>query len=107
MKRFGQVIKIIPEKLEHYKYLHANQWPSVRDMLRQCHIQNYTMFEKNGYLFSYFEYTGENYAADMAIMAADPMTQKWGAECRLCQQPIDTPDSDDWWAKMEEIFHQD
>ena len=46
-------------------------------MIRQCHIRNYSIYlrrfdDGQYYLFSYFEYCGDNYAADMAKMAADP-----------------------------------
>ena len=37
------------------------------------------------YLFRYFEYTDENFQQVMDKMAADPLTQKWWAECIPCQ----------------------
>ena len=56
-------------------------------------------------MFSYYEYTGNNYDADMAKMAADPETQRWWSVCEPCQQPLETRASDEWWANMEEVFH--
>ena len=61
MKRFGQVIKVKPEYLEKYKELHANPWPEINRMIRECHIENYSIFYRDGYLFGYYEYTGEDY----------------------------------------------
>ena len=58
--RIGSVIKVKPEMLEQYKALHANPWPSVDSMLKECNIQNYSIYFRDGYLFSYLEYTGEN-----------------------------------------------
>lgn len=107
MKRYGSVIKVKLEKLEEYKRLHANVWPDVLKMIKECNITNYTIFYKDGYLFSYFEYTGEDYKADMEKMAADPITQKWWSFCDPCQEPLETRADGEWWAVMEEVFHVD
>ncbi len=107
MKRYGMVIKVRPEKLEEYKRLHAAPWPAVLDMIKQCHIRHYSIYHKDGYLFSYFEYTGDDFEADMAKMAADPVTQQWWEHCQPCQEPLDTRQEGEWWAEMEEVFHVD
>jgi L-rhamnose mutarotase len=60
------------------------------------------------YLFSYFEYDGQDFAADMAKMAADPETQKWWAVCKPCQEPLPgVVEAGGWWAEAEEVFHCD
>ena len=46
-------------------------------MIRECNIRNYSIFHKDGLLFAYFEYVGDDFDADMAKMAADPETQDW------------------------------
>lgn len=107
MKRYGQVIAVRPEKLEEYKRLHANAWPGVLKMIKDCHLQNYSIYYKDGLLFSYYEYVGTDYEADMAKMAADPETQRWWNVCKPCQQPLPTRDEGEWWSDMEEVFHLD
>lgn len=112
VKRFGMTIRLQPEKLEEYKQLHAAVWPKVLDMISDCNIRNYsiylgTMDDGNPYLFSYFEYTGTDFDADMAKMAADPTTQEWWAVCKPCQIPIEHKKKGEWWADMEEVFHTD
>jgi L-rhamnose mutarotase len=107
LKRYGSVIKVRPEKLEEYKRLHAAVWPDVLKMIKDCNIDNYSIFYRDGYLFSYFEYTGEDFEADSAKMAADPVTQDWWSHCMPCQQPVETAKEGEWWADMEEVFHQD
>ncbi len=107
VKRYGSVIKVRPEKLEEYKKLHAAVWPDVLKMIRACHIRNYSIFYRDGYLFSYFEYYGDDFKADMARMAADPTTQKWWEHCKPCQQPVESAKKDEWWADTEEVFHTD
>ncbi len=112
MKRYGTVIGLRPEKIAEYKKLHAAVWPDVLKMIKQCHIDRYSIYlrqldDGQHYLFSYFEYSGSNFAADTAKMAADPTTQKWWALCKPCQQPLKNRTPDEWWAGMEEVFHAD
>lgn len=105
MKRYGQIIRIKPESESYYRKLHANVWPGVLDMIRQCNIRNYSIFIRDGLLFSYFEYVGDDYEGDMKKMADDPETQRWWKECMPCQQPIDSSRPGEWWADMEEVFY--
>ena len=105
MKRFGSVLKIRPGCLEEYKRLHAAVWPSVLKKIKECNIRNYSIYHKDGYLFGYFEYHGGDFGADMAKMAADPVTQEWWAVCEPCQEPLPTRAPGEWWADMEEVFH--
>ena len=107
MKRFGQLIGVRPEHFERYKKHHAAVWPEVLDMIKKCNMQNYSIFYKDNLLYAYFEYTGSDFAADMAKMAADPKTQEWWSIMEPMQKPVDTRKSGEWWANMEEVFHID
>jgi L-rhamnose mutarotase len=112
MKRYGMVIGLDAGKLAEYKQLHAAVWPEVLQMIGQCGIRNYSIYlrqlgDGQHYLFSYFEYAGDDFAADMAAMAADPVTQRWWAVCKPCQQPLSNAGPGEWWAGMEEVFHCD
>lgn len=107
MKRYGMLINVKPEKFAEYKRLHADVWPAVLDMIKQCNIRNYSIYHKDGFLFGYFEYEGTNFDADMAKMAADPTTQKWWDLCKPCQTPLQTRAPGEWWADMVEVFHLD
>ena len=112
VQRYGSVIGVRPEKIAAYKKLHAAVWPGVLKMIKQCNIRNYSIYlrrlpDGRHYLFSYFEYTGSDFAADMAKMAADPTTQKWWSVCIPCQEPLPDRAPNEWWAGMEEVFHQD
>jgi len=107
MKRFGQVIGVKPQDFERYKKYHAAVWPGVLDMINKCNIHNYSIFYKDNMLYAYFEYTGSNFADDMARMAADPKTQEWWAIMEPMQAPVETRAKGEWWANMEEVFHVD
>jgi L-rhamnose mutarotase len=107
MQRYGSVIKVKAEKLAEYKRLHADVWPGVLQMIRDCNIRNYSIYYKDGYLFSYFEYYGSDYAAEMQKMAQDPTTQEWWKLTDPCQEPLETRAPGEQWAVMEEVFHTD
>jgi L-rhamnose mutarotase len=109
MTRYGSVIGLNEDKKARYVELHAAVWPQVLQTISDCHIRNFSIFlkEPENLMFSYFEYHGSDYAADMAKMAADPVTQEWWAECMPCQRPLDTRAPGEWWAGMREIFHHD
>ncbi len=101
-----------PEKIAEYKKLHAAVWPGVLRMIEECNIRNYSIYlrqlsDGHYYLFSYLEYTGDDFERDMAKMAADPTTQKWWAVCMPCQEPLQDRAPGEWWAGMEEVFHND
>ncbi len=107
MKRYGMVIGVKSEKIEEYKKLHAAVWPDVLEMIKSCNIRNYSIYLKDNQLFSYFEYTGDDFKSDMDKMAADPVTQQWWDVCKPCQAPLETREEGEWWADMEEVFHLD
>jgi len=107
VKRFGQLIGLRPEVKEEYIKYHANVWPEVLQTLRDCNIQNYSIFLKDDTLFAYFEYTGDDFEADMAKMAADPKTQEWWTLMDPMQKSIPTRAPGEWWAQMQEVFHTD
>jgi L-rhamnose mutarotase len=105
--RYGLVLRVRPEKLEDYKRYHAAVWPEVLATISRCHIGNYSIFHKDSVLYSYFEYWGDDFAADMKLMAADPATRRWWAIMEPMQDPLPTRAPGEWWARMEEVFHVD
>jgi L-rhamnose mutarotase len=112
MKRYGMLTGLRADKIDEYKQLHTAVWPAVLATIKKCNMQNYSIYlrqldDGQHYLFSYFEYIGTDFAADMAAMAADPTTQQWWAVCKPCQQPLANRAPDEWWAPMEEVFHLD
>jgi len=107
MQRFGSVIRLKSGHLEAYKKYHAAVWPAILEMITNCNIHNYSIYHKDRWLFSYFEYSGDDLDADMAKMAADPQTQKWWAIMKPMQEPLETRKNGEWWAEMEEVFHLD
>lgn len=110
--RYGMVTGIDPDKIDLYKALHAAPWPGVLKTLKACHVRNYSIYLKEiagkHYLFSYFEYTGQHFDADMKKMAADTTTQRWWKETAPLQLPLpDAVAAGQTWSPMEEVFYME
>lgn len=109
MKRMGMVIGIKPDRIAEYKRTHAAVWPEVLAKISDCNIRNYTIFlrEPENLLFAYWEYHGEDWAADARKMAADARTQDWWAIHDSMQTPLATRGAGERWAMAEEVFHHE
>jgi L-rhamnose mutarotase len=107
VQRFASVIRLRPEREAEYIELHAAVWPAVLDALRAANVTNYSIFYRDGLLFSYLEYTGLDYDADTKRIAADEATRRWWELTDPCQEPLATADDGQLWAPAEELFHMD
>ena len=107
MQRYGQVIRVKGDRFEEYAKCHAAVWPEVLKRIADCNIRNYSIYHKDGLLFSYLEYVGDDFDGDMQKMADDPMTQKWWDLVKPMQEPLATRAPGEWWATMDEVFHAD
>jgi len=107
MTRYGMVIGLKPEAEQRYKEHHAAVWPAVLETIRKCNIRNYSIYLRDGLLFSYFEYHGDDFAGDMARMAADTATQEWWSIMMPMQTPLTNRREGEWWSAMQEVFHVD
>ncbi len=109
MKRIGQVIRLRPEVEAEYKKIHVKIWPEIEKAIYESGIRNYSIYLKDGWLFAYFEYHGpdEEFEARMQGVADAPRMQEWWAITKAMQMPLDTRAEGEWWANMEEVFHQD
>lgn len=74
-------------------------------MIRACNIENYSTFWNDGWLFRYFEHTGDDFESDKAKMAAHAKSQEWWAVLGPMQGTLETRRSGEWWAETEEVFH--
>ena len=107
IRQFGQVIRVRPERIAEYEALHAAPWPGVLAAIERANIRNYTIFRHGTTLFAYYEYVGDDHAADMASIAADPETQRWWALTDAMQGPDPNRPPGTWWLDIPEVFHAD
>jgi L-rhamnose mutarotase len=110
MQRYGMVTRVLPGKLDNYRLLHADVWPKVLTMIEQSNIENYSIYtarltDGHDYLFSYFEYVGDDFDGDMAKMAADDDTQRWWALCKPLLESVTVLPPGEVWSPLEEVFH--
>jgi len=110
VERHAWVTGLCAEKAAHYEDLHAHPWPSVNRMIKQCHIRNFSIYEREidgkTYLFAYLEYTGKDFAADMKKMAADPETRRWWKQTDPCQKPLpDAAAKGKIWSDTKEVYY--
>jgi L-rhamnose mutarotase len=105
VKRVGIVNRLRPENVEEYRRLHADSHPGVRDLLVKYHLRNFSIFlrhmEGQWYEFGYYEYTGKDFDADMAGLAAESRNQEWLKTCDPMQMPL--PGAKGWIA-MERVY---
>lgn len=105
-KRVGMVIRLKPECVDEYRKLHSASNPGVRDLLSKYNMVNFSIFlhriGKEWFEFGYYEYSGENFEADMAALAEEPRNKAWLEICDPLQLPLDGAAS---WVEMEEVYH--
>ena len=104
MKRVASVIGTDPETADEYERPHAAVWPSILARIAASNVTNYSIHRYGDLLFSYFEYVGDDYEADMAAMAADPETQRWWAMVGGMQRPVPERTDGEWWHELREVF---
>jgi L-rhamnose mutarotase len=110
VKRVGMVIELKEATMGEYKRLHADDYtgPGVRDLLNKYHMHNFSIFlhqiDGKWYEFGYYEYTGNDFDGDMALLGAEPRNIEWLKVCDAMQIPLDGEES---WTDMEMVFFND
>ncbi len=110
VQRVSMVIGLRHEMKDSYILLHKYIWPEVLAKIEEGNIRNYAIYlnELDGkyYLFGYFEYIGDDFDADMAMIDSDPVSIAWMKFTdAACQLPIPTRAEGEWWAGMEQVFY--
>jgi L-rhamnose mutarotase len=100
------VVGLRPEAMGEYKRLHSDSHSGVRDLLNKYNMHNFSIFlhqiDGKWYEFGYYEYTGDDYEADMAAMDTEPRIREWLSVCDPMQIPLPGEKS---WAIMEEVYY--
>ncbi len=102
------VVGLNPKDMSDYKILHSDSNPGVRDLLNKYNMHNFSIFlhqiEGKWYEFGYYEYTGDDFEADMAKMGAEPRIRAWLKVCDPMQLPLKGEKS---WAIMEQVYYNE
>ena len=88
-----------------YRTLHQTGWPGMLAAMDRANVNHFTLYlvdiGEKLYLFYYFDYVGDDFAADMAGMAKDPVTQRWWKHTDPCQIPL--PGAKGIWTDMAPV----
>jgi len=106
-QRFGSLIQLKPEYEERYIILHSHTFPDVLKRISKSNIRNYSIFLRDGMLFSFYEYVGIDHAGDMKMISADPVTRDWWTLTDPMQVPLESRREEEWWAGMPELLHHE
>ena len=107
MQRYATVVGLTAEGGDEYERLHAEVWTDVLKQIKSSNIRNYSIYRYGDMLFSYFEYVGEDFEADMLVMADDQVTQAWWRLCKPLTRPMPDRAPGEWAIDIPEIFHMD
>lgn len=107
--RHGVRLGLAPASYDDYVRHHRKIWPEIERAIHAAGIRNYSIYHFEGELFGYYEYVGPaaEYAARMAVLAAAPRMREWWDIMEAMQIPHPARQPGEWWARMEEVFHQD
>jgi L-rhamnose mutarotase len=114
-KRVGQIIKLKPEFVKEYKECHAKVWPEVLKQIRDCNIEDYSIFhdEEIGILFASFKYVGNDWEGDMEKMRKNEKVREWwrmtdGYQESMVPGAVSSESgTPSWWKDLEEVFYYD
>jgi L-rhamnose mutarotase len=110
VRYFGSVIELKGEKEKLYRELHADVWEDVLQAIRRANIRNYHIFlseiQEKKYLFSFFEYHGNDMDHDFATIGEDPTTRdKWWPITDGCQERLPGTPKGQQWMGLESLMH--
>jgi L-rhamnose mutarotase len=100
------IARLKPDKRDEYLELHSAVWPDVAATITAAGIRNFSIFAMEDVIVGYYEYIGDDYAADQAMMAADEATRRWWARTGPCQLPFRDGSGVPNWEALDEIWHQ-
>ena len=78
----------------HQRHPNASGWSSNSSPISWTPTSRYE--------FGYYEYTGENFDADMAQLAKEPRNIAWLAVCDAMQKPLPGAKS---WTQMKCVYY--
>ena len=84
MKRFITYAQIKEDMVDEYVRLHENAWPEVYGVIAESNFHNYSISIRGNEVYTYFEYTGNDYEADKAKMDNNPIMKKWHVYTKPC-----------------------
>ncbi|ESZ91793.1 DUF718 domain protein [Sclerotinia borealis F-4128] len=111
-KRIAQIVKLKPDCVEKYKDCHARVWPEVLKQIKECCIEDYSIYHdpSTNILFASFKYVGYDYVGDMERMRENPKVREWWSLTDSYQESLvegstGSTDERGWWKGVDEVFY--
>jgi L-rhamnose mutarotase len=107
-RSLASVLGIENRDIPAYVKLHQAVWPGVLKTINDGNIRNFSIYlgevgDGRYFLFSHYDYVGEDYEADMKRIARDQVTRTWLTHTEPLQRPLPTRREGEWWHLMEEL----
>ena len=90
------------EKVQEYVELHKNAWPEILEIISESNYHNYSISIRGNQLYTYYEYTGNDYEADTKKMNENPIMKKWHTFTKPCFLRDENGNA---YKELEEIFY--
>ena len=103
MKRIANITRLKDGAADDYRALHEGIWQEIVDAGHQYGLRNFTMFRHGDYIFSYYEYIGDDFEEDMKNKAKCKNQAEWQTECSKFKCEIDGKPA----IPLEEFWHND
>ena len=103
MIRFNLYSVLKPEKVDDYIALHRKPWEELMVLLEECHIHHYSISVKGNEVFTYYEYTGDDYEKDMKLMNESPVMQRWWTFSKPCFM---YHEQEHYYDNLTEVFYK-
>ncbi len=100
----GSLNRVRHEFEERYTVLHRHTFPEVLKRIRDSNLTHYSIFLREGLLFSYLEYAGRDYQEDMKALGRDEATRDWWKLTDPMQDPLPERPPSEWWANMDLLY---
>lgn len=112
-RRFAQIVHLKPSAVSDYKASHAAVWPEVLKQIKECNIEDYSIWldETTSTLFASFKYVGYDYEGDMEKMRGNEKVREWWRMTDGWQESLNGGVSSEdtegkgWWKPLEEVFY--
>ncbi len=109
-QRYVSCVELLVEHEQEYRKLHAEVWPDVVAAIKKACIRNYSidLVELGGrkYLFSYFEYAGDDAGKDFAELAETPVVRdRWWPITKACHQRLPGTGAEQHWTPLEQLMY--
>ncbi len=107
--RYASCVELLAEHEKEYRKLHAEVWPDVVAAIKKAHIENYSIhlleLGDKKYLFSYFEYVGDDAGKDFAELAENPIVRdRWWPITKACHQRLPGTSAEQHWTPLEQLM---